>query len=99
MPTLTPEQYKKWSSALHGGWKFNAQRYIMWGEKEICTDSPENGNGVFYRLTLRYRAETEPGGYFQRETGRQIPTVSVSRYTPTGSGLFSVVFILEEAAA
>lgn len=99
MPTLKVEQYKKWSSGLPEGWKFNAHHYVTWGEKEICTDSPENGKGVFYRLTLRYRAETEPGGYFQRETGRQIPTVSISRYTPTGSGLFSVVYILTEAAA
>ena len=99
MPTLKIEQYKKWSSVLPEGWKFDAQRYVMWGEKEIFTDSAENENGVFYRLTLEYRAETENAGYFRKETGRQIPTVSVSRYTPTGSGLFSVVHILTEAAA
>lgn len=98
MPTLKTEQYKKWSSVLPDGWKFNAQHYVVWGEKEICTDSTENDKGVFYRLTLRYRAETEPGGYSQRETGRQIPTVSISRYTPTGSGLFSVVYIFSDAA-
>lgn len=99
MPTLKVEQYKKWSSVLPEGWKFDAQRYVMWGEKEIFTDSAENEKGVFYRLTLEYRAETENAGYFRKETGRQIPTVSISRYTPTGSGLFSVVHILTEAAA
>ena len=99
MPTLKVEQYKKWSSVLPDGWKFDAQHYVMWGEKEIFTDSAENEKGVFYRLTLEYRAETENAGYFRKETGRQIPTVSVSRYTPTGSGLFSVVHILTEAAA
>ena len=99
MPTLKVEQYKKWSSALPDGWKFDAQHYVMWGEKEIFTDSAENEKGVFYRLTLEYRAETENAGYFRKETGRQIPTVSVSRYTPTGSSLFSVVHILTEAAA
>ena len=99
MPTLKVEQYKKWSSALPSGWKFDAQRYVMWGEKEIYTDSPENEKGVFYRLTLEYRAETENAGYFRRETGRQIPAVSISRYTPTGSGMSSVVHILTENAA
>ena len=59
MPTLKVEQYKKWSSALPDGWKFDAQHYVMWGEKEIYTDSAENEKGVFYRLTLQYRAETE----------------------------------------
>ena len=99
MPTLKVEQYKKWSSVLPEGWKFDAQRYVMWGEKEIYTDSAENEKGVFYRLTLEYRAETENAGYFRRETGRQIPAVSISRYTPTGSGMFSVVHILTENAA
>lgn len=100
MPTLKVEQYKKWSSVLPEGWKFDAQRYVMWGEKEIFTDSRENEKGVFYRLTLEYRAETENAGYFRKETGKQIPTVEVSRYTPTGSGnMFSVVHILTEAAA
>lgn len=99
MPTLKVEQYKKWSSILPEGWKFDAQHYVMWGEKEIFTDSHENEKGVFYRLTLEYCAETENAGYFRKETGRQIPTVSVSRYTPTGSSLFSVVHILTETAA
>ena len=99
MPKLTREQAQKWTKDLPQGWKFDAQRYVMWGEKEIFTDSPENEKGVFYRLTLEYRAETENAGYFRRETGRQIPTASISRYTPTGSGMFSVVHILTENAA
>ena len=99
MPSLTREQAQKWTKDLPQGWKFDAQHYVMWGEKEIFTDSAENEKGVFYRLTLEYRAETVNAGYFRKETGKQIPTVSVSRYTPTGSGMYSVVHILTENAA
>lgn len=99
MPKLTSDQFKKWSSVLPCGWKLDAQHYIFWGEKEIFTDGPENDKGVFYRLTLEYTAETEDAGYYRRETGRQIPTVTINRYTPRiSSELFSVVQVMREAA-
>lgn len=100
MPKLTREQAQKWTKDLPQGWKFDAQHYVFWGEKEIFTDSAENEKGVFYRLTLEYRDETEDAGYFRKKTGRQIPTVSISRYTPTGCGeMYSVVHVLTESAA
>ena len=96
MPSMTREQYNKWSSVLPEGWKFDAQHYIMWGEKEIVTDSPENENGEFYRATLEYKAETENAGYFRRETGKQIPTITIHRYTEKTGNMYSVVMIFSQ---
>lgn len=99
MPTLKVDQYKKWSAALAEGWKFDAQRYIMWGDKSIYTDGAENENGVFYRVELDYTEEKTGNGWTARATGLQIATVKVQRYTPaeSGGGFYSVVSILRES--
>ena len=98
MPSLKVEQLKKWSAALPEGWRFDVQKYLTWGDKEIYFDGAENAQGVFYRLTLEYREERNGSGWAARSTGRQLPTVQISRYTPTGSELYSVVHILTETA-
>ena len=99
MPNLKVEQLKKWRAALPEGWKFDAQYYVLWGEKKIFTYSAENAAGAFYCAELGYRAERVGEGWSAQNTGRQIPTVTVSRYTPTSTGdLCSVVRIFEETA-
>lgn len=98
MPSLKVEQLKKWTAALPEGWRFDVQKYLTWGDKEIYFDGAENAQGVFYRLTLEYREERTGSGWAARSTGRQLPTVQISRYTPTGSELYSVVHILTETA-
>ena len=98
MPSLKVEQLKKWTAALPEGWRFDVQKYLTWGDKEIYFDGAENAQGVFYRMTLEYREERNGSGWAARTTGRQLPTVQISRYTPTGSDLYSVVHILTETA-
>lgn len=98
MPSLKVEQLKKWTAALPEGWRFDVQKYLTWGDKEIYFDGAENAQGVFYRMTLEYREERNGSGWAARSTGRQLPTVQISRYTPTGSELYSVVHILTETA-
>lgn len=100
MAKLTVDQLRKWNAVLPAGWKFDAQHFVMWGEKQIFTESAKNETGVFYCLTLDYTAESTGTGWSRKATGRQIPMVSIKRYTPSGvSGLYSVVHIIEEAAA
>ena len=93
MAKLTLEQFKKWSSQLPEGWKFDAQYFVLWGEKRIYTDSTPNAKGVFYRLELEYK-ET----YTRRmdQALNKEPHFSVDRYTPTGenNSFCSVVRII-----
>ena len=99
MATLKMEQLKKWSSVLPEGWKFDATFYVMHGEKKIYIDSEEKENGVFYRLELDYSDERNGSAWYAPATGRKIPTATVNRYTPTGTGSFcSVVNIFNESA-
>lgn len=93
MAKLTLEQFKKWSSQLPEGWKFDAQYFVLWGEKRIYTDSTPNAKGVFYRLELEYK-ET-----YTRRMDRALnkePHWTIDRYTPTGenNSFCSVVRII-----
>ena len=93
MAKLTLEQFKKWSSQLPEGWKFDAQYFVLWGEKRIYADSTPNAKGVFYRLELEYK-ET-----YTRLMDRALnkePHWTVDRYTPTGenNSFCSVVRII-----
>lgn len=94
------EQIKKAQAQTPDGWKFDAQHFILWNEKEIYTDSETDENGVFYRLSLKYDAEATGEGWSRKATGRQVPTVHIDRYTPTDeeSVMFSVVWILKKNA-
>ena len=98
MASLTRDQLNKWSAALADGWKFDAQRYIMWSEKQTYTDGPADENGVFYRVTLSYYEERTGSGWLARSTGKQLPTVRIDRWKPTqpDSPLFNVVEIFRE---
>ena len=94
---LTREQYNMWSAALADGWKFDAQNYILWGGKEVYTDSKEDERGIFYRATLKYYEERNGTGYLAQSTGRQLPTIVVDRWTKTRTdGVYSSVQILKE---
>lgn len=92
MAKLTRAQLDKWTAILPEGWGFDVHHFCNWGEKQIVTDSPKAENGVFYRATLEYYPECEGSGYMRRETGRQIPTLDISRYTPEGDGELSAMF-------
>ena len=89
---MTLEQYNKWSAALADGWKFDAQQFIVWGEKEVYTDSDEDERGNFYRATLKYYEERTGAGYLAQSTGRQIPTLVINRWKKTSTdGIYSSV--------
>lgn len=80
-------------------WHFDAQKLLLWNEKEIYTDSePINEAGAFYRLQLGYKAERIGSGWSAKETGRQIPTAHISRYTPTDTSadMCAVVWIIDK---
>lgn len=92
MAKLTRAQLDKWTAILPEGWGFDVYHFCGWGEKRINIDSPANSDGVFYRATLEYYPECEGSGYMRRETGRQVPTLDISRYTPEGDGELSAMF-------
>lgn len=94
---LTKEQYTKWSAALTDGWKFDPQQWVIWGEKQVYTDSNEDERGNFYRATLKYYEERNGTGYLAQSTGRQLPTLVISRWNKTSTeGLYSSVQIIKE---
>ena len=35
MPSVTREQVNKWNAKLQNGFRFDIQRYVVWGEKQI----------------------------------------------------------------
>lgn len=94
---LTREQYNKWSVALADGWKFDAQQFVVWGEKEVYTDSKEDERGNFYRATLKYYEERNGAGCLAQSTERQLPTLVIDRWTKTRTdGIYSSVQIIKE---
>lgn len=96
---LAREQYNKWSAALADGWKFDAQQFIVWGDKEAYTDSAEDERGNFYRATLKYYEERNGTGYLAQSTGKQLPTLVINRWSKTSTeGLYSSVQIIKETA-
>lgn len=97
MAKLTREQYNKWNAALADGWKFEAQHYIMWGDKEAYTDSAEDERGNFYRAKLTYYEERTGEGWTAKSTGRQLPALVIDRWNKTSTdGVYSSVQVLKE---
>ena len=95
MPTLTRENWKKWDAKAANGFRFDAQNYIIWGEKELEKYS-DNGDGTRTRYRIQFAKEYETitnsyGCRYNRETGRVIPELTISKTTPTGTaGCWSI---------
>lgn len=97
MAKITREQFDKWSAQLPQGWKFDLQKFVMWGEKQVFTDGPADDAGTFYRLTLRYHEETTGKSWMSEKTGYMLPRVSIDRYNETTTpGMYTVVGVYAE---
>ena len=101
MAKFTMEQVRKWNAGAGEGWRLDLQALAVWNEKVLVFNGEENEKGEFYRLTLKYREETEGEGWRAKATGRQIPTVDIDRMAPTGtdSGMYRVVLVYSESLA
>lgn len=87
MPTLKKTDYEKWTAQAANGFKFDSYNYILWGEKELIRYI-DNGDGTKTRYRLQYAHEYETitnnyGCRYNRETGRYIPELTISKMTPT----------------
>jgi len=86
MPTLKKDQHERWEAKASNGFHFDAYRYVMWGDKTL-TQYVKITDDVKVELHLAYRDER---GAYGIPTGRQIPTLTVTRWTRSelGSGAF-----------
>ena len=86
MATLKRSDYEKWNEQAKNGFKFDVRRYVLWSEKQLVK-YVEQPDGSEIEYTLCYAAEHDPACSW-RTTGRQIPTLSIQRLTPSGSGCY-----------
>ena len=90
MPKLTREQYNKWNAKATNGFSFDIQDYVFRGEKTLTRRIPIDEDH-YTELHLMYRDEyitktNEHGCRWNVTTGRQIPTLHVSKWTRGLSG-------------
>lgn len=89
MPSITREQAQKWDAQARGGFRFDVRYYVMWGEKEL-RKTVELPGGRYVEFKIGYCAEYETktndyGCKWNVETGRHIPQLSVTVWTPTAT--------------
>lgn len=77
MARLTREQAQKWNAQLHGGFRFDARHFVMWGEK-IARRNIELDGGRILQATLEYHDVRD--GY--RLTGEQQPHIHLQIWNP-----------------
>lgn len=53
MPNITRAQYERWSAKLQNGFKFDLNRFLMWGEKQVVADYPLD-DGRILQATISY---------------------------------------------
>ncbi len=85
MAKLTKEQAIKWDKMLGGGYHFDIQHFVIWGEKEAVLKIKTGENKVL-SATLEYRDERDGHRY----TGRQKPVLHMQLWTvdpETGTGI------------
>ena len=59
MPTLTREQYNKFSAPVPAPWQFDINQYCIWGEKDLVRQIPmEDGKRLQVRLTWKNNRPT-----------------------------------------
>ena len=54
MPSVTREQVNKWNAKLQNGFRFDIQRYVVWGEKQI-QKSIELADGRILTAEIHFR--------------------------------------------
>lgn len=86
MPSITREQAQKWDAQARGGFRFDVRYYVIWGEKKLrkTVDLP-GGRVVEFSIGYRAEYETKTNDYgckWNVETGRHIPELSVTVWTP-----------------
>ena len=66
MPSVTREQVNKWNAKLQNGFRFDIQRYVVWGEKQI-KKSIELADGRILTAEIHYRDAREGYKYIGNE--------------------------------
>ena len=98
MATITREQFNKWNGQAKGGFNFDLEHYLVWGEKELVKDVKQDDNTIIrYRLDYveEYKEYTnEYGCTRNKRTGFLIPSLNIDKLVPTGSGVYRVISIL-----
>lgn len=94
MARITREQYNKWNAQAQNGFSFDLAYFMTWNDKRLTKQVPAD-DGCYYKVDITYTAEfekitNEHGVSYNRETGRQVPTVWLSFWKPsTVSGCYS----------
>lgn len=66
MPSVTREHVNKWNAKLQNGFRFDIQRYVVWGEKQI-KKSIELADGRILTAEIHYRDAREGYKYIGNE--------------------------------
>ena len=98
MAKITREQFNKWNGQAKGGFNFDLEHCLVWGEKELVKDVKQDDDTII-RYKLGYAEEyerhtNEYGCTYRRETGFLIPSLNIDKLVPTGSGVYRVIPIL-----
>ena len=93
MAKITKDQYTKWSAQAKNGFSLDLQHYVIWSEKTL-TKRIKMADGDAMEFKIEYMREYEQktnewGNKWSVETGRYIPTLTVTRWHPTGTGCYS----------
>ena len=89
MPRITRDQYNKWNEQAQNGFEFDLRNFLIHGEKELRKEVQlSGGEYVEFRLlwTEEYTKYTNEYGVTRNiATGKQIPTLHHSLWSPSGS--------------
>ena len=66
MPSVTREQVNKWNAKLQNGFRFDIQRYVVWGEKQI-KKSIELADGRILTAEIHFRDARDGYKYIGNE--------------------------------
>lgn len=104
--TITKKQYDAKTAITPAGWSYDWRHAVVWGDHRVTKSIPLDADHVLI-ATIGYRAEivrerNPYGCIIPRETGRQVPTLNVKRWTQrpgerfaTSSGLGASVAVGE----
>ena len=100
MVKITKEQYTKWSAQAKNGFVLDLQHYVIWSEKTL-TKRIKMADGDVMEFKIEYMKEYEQktnewGCKWSVETGRYIPTMTITRWHPTGTGCYTSIGRYEE---
>lgn len=92
MAKITKEQYMQWNEQAKNGFNFDLRHYVIWSEKTL-SKRIERAGGDVIEFKIEYFKEFEQkannyGCKWNVETGRYIPTLTVTIWHPTGTGCY-----------